>query len=141
MLNFHHFSPAISACEQKSVCFDDGWLLFIVRNVLFSAHYNESNIAHINSLGSLISMHSTRGKKAKVETYTFLPHVHHSRKMIPSHICHFASEICSAPLCVGNFVLSVHVYCKPFMCLIKMNVFIYLLSTKTRGDQAWSCDV
>lgn len=64
---------------EKSVCFDDGWLLFIRRNVLFSGHHNEGEFADINSLGSLTSIQSTRGGKIfKQEIrplyYTFTTH-------------------------------------------------------------------
>lgn len=60
-------------------------------------------------------------------------HIHHMKDNFLLH-CHFTSTI----YFVG---LLVHVYYKPFMCFIKMNVFICPLSTKTRGDQTWSCVV
>lgn len=62
MLNFHHFSPAISTCVLKCVFFDDGRLLFIMRNVLFGGHHNEGKFSNINSLGSMINMLSARGE-------------------------------------------------------------------------------
>lgn len=68
--------------------------------------------------------------------------IHRPWKTVHLYVRHLTSEISFAPFCcVENLWGSVYVYCKPFLCLIKMIVFIYFLSTESRGFQAWSCDV
>lgn len=128
--NFHHFSPATPTRVMLSVCFDDCWLLFI------SGHYNEINflIFFYQSDQSYLYQRGNRSKCLIVNLYF---------KTYRIFETDFAFAVV-LPICVCVCVCGredLHVYCKVFMSLIKMNVFIYLLSTKTSGDQAWSCDV
>lgn len=109
MLNFHHFSPAISTCVLKCVCFDDGWLLFIVRNVLFSGHHNEGKFSNINSLGSMINTLPARGEngykysganlyfKIKICMHVYLQVIEDNTYCM-QHVCHAASETHFCPL-------------------------------------------
>lgn len=39
VVNFHDLLPVISPCEPRSVYFDDGWQLFIVRYGFFFLFY------------------------------------------------------------------------------------------------------
>lgn len=135
LLNFHDFSPCLcvhvsrnlSALMTAACCLP--W-------EMFSGHHRD--LLNMNSPDRQTRKQSTRGDKylsRKLDFY--ISHVRHAWETISSP----TSEIGFAPLCVEISALSVHVCGKLFMHLIKMNVFICLLSTKKRSAPAKSGDV
>lgn len=151
MLNFHQFlfSPAVASCEHRSVCFDDGLLFCLSWGMFCSVGITTRVNLQTWILLKVWRACSLPEGKNNRQRVIFFRNAH--ERQFP-HTMSFSvrNQPRSVVRWVGGDGVGLGDCCTECcMCTVNhlcawsrwMSLSIYLQSTKTRSDQAWSCDV